>query len=638
MTSHPPIIGLTLNYRDVSRTITCVRSLLDEGAAHVLIWDNSEDGGASADALSESLNQDSRVGIERSPANLGFAAGVNRGMEWIARRFGTSWVLLINNDARLLPGAIEALAGTLTRKNQAVIAYPNIDHSGDVIGTVYYQRHTGLLTQRPLPGSFPYASGCCLLIAPERINQPLFDEDLFMYGEDWVSGWKLGAQGMAHVPKTLVFHEGSTSSGLGSEFYETHMVAAHWTLARKLARTPRDRALMMTARLFTLTARAFLRAFRYRSIVPLRALREGWRIARGRSLVTKPEAFEYPATGGWSRGSLEFLSKCPVCDNQKRPSGIYKRRDDENSSADLWTMWRCSNCGSLYLNPRPNAVSLPKAYFQYYTHDIEADEISGNLLSRSVQGFINGYLHQRFGISRHPNYKSGAVIFSLIEPLRLKLNYYCRHLPKLHKNEHKLLLDIGCGNGAFLKRASEMCWATLGCEPDKKAVSACQAQGLKVIHGNAFHPALDSQQFDVITMSHVLEHVADPEQLLNRANQLLSPGGLLWIALPNPNSIGLRAFKAGWRGLHPPFHLIIPSQSALKKWLQKTDYIGIKFLRRGAQSSSLWRLSAEISTREGSAAITSWLVPVAKELSDLLATLTPLWGEETIIIARKKMP
>ncbi len=282
MTSHPPIIGLTLNYRDASRTLTCVRSLLDEGAAHVLIWDNSEDGGASADTLSENLNQDSRIAIECSPANLGFAAGVNRGMEWIARRFGTSWVLLINNDARLLPGAIEPLVATLTRQLQVVVTYPDIDHAGHIIGTVYYQRHTGLLTHKPLPGSFAYASGCCQLIAPERLGATLFDEDFFMYGEDWALGEKLGIEKMAHVSQTLVFHEGSAGSGLGSEFYETHMVAAHWTLARKLARTPRDRVLLMTARLFILTARAFLRAFRYRSIVPLRALRKGWRIARGR--------------------------------------------------------------------------------------------------------------------------------------------------------------------------------------------------------------------------------------------------------------------------------------------------------------------------------------------------------------------
>ncbi len=138
MDSPPPIIGLTLNYCDASRTLTCVRSLLDEGATHVLIWDNSEDGGASADAMSKNLNQDSRVSIEHSSANLGFAAGVNRGLEWITRHFGISWVLLINNDARLLPGAIEPLAATLTRQLQAGITYPDIDHAGHIIGTIYY--------------------------------------------------------------------------------------------------------------------------------------------------------------------------------------------------------------------------------------------------------------------------------------------------------------------------------------------------------------------------------------------------------------------------------------------------------------------------------------------------------------------
>ncbi len=108
-----------------------------------------------------------------------------------------------------------------------------------------------------------------------------------MYGEDAELGARLGMRGMAHVPQTLVFHEGSVGSGLGSEFYETHLVAAHWTLARKLA-PPQDRALLITARLFILTARAFLQAFRYRSIVPLRALREGWYIARDQGSWKQP--------------------------------------------------------------------------------------------------------------------------------------------------------------------------------------------------------------------------------------------------------------------------------------------------------------------------------------------------------------
>ncbi len=280
MTASQPIVGLTLNFRDVPRTLRCVNSLLAEGATYVLVWDNSEDGGTSADSLQGKLRHEARVEVVCSSTNLGFAAAVNRGIALIKERFGNDWVLLINNDAVLLPGAVANLAAVLEHQPQAIIAYPAIDHAGTVIGTVYYQRHSGLLTHSPLPGSFGYASGCCLLIAVARVKKTIFDEDFFMYGEDWTLGWEMREQGMTHVPQTLVFHEGSASSGLGSEFYETCMVAAHWLSARKLAKNSWDYLLLIMGRLFALTLRGVLRALRYRSLIPLRALLHGWRIAK----------------------------------------------------------------------------------------------------------------------------------------------------------------------------------------------------------------------------------------------------------------------------------------------------------------------------------------------------------------------
>src|SRR6185312_6348681 len=118
-----------------------------------------------------------RCRIVTANRNLGFAAGVNRGLETLAVEFPDSPVLLINNDATLLPDALEA-------SPNAEVLYPDIDHGGWVRGTVYYHRLTGLITDRRLPGSFPYASGCCLLVNLPKSGATLFDEDFFMYGED----------------------------------------------------------------------------------------------------------------------------------------------------------------------------------------------------------------------------------------------------------------------------------------------------------------------------------------------------------------------------------------------------------------------------------------------------------------------
>lgn len=257
MPNTPSIIGLTLNYRDAVRTYHCVQSLLDNGIQAIVVWDNSADGGQSLSEVQTYWNNDQRVLIIPSLTNLGFAAGVNRGIEQIAKRWPNAWVMLINNDAILRPGALNVLAAALHKHPQTVVAYPSINHAGRIIGTPFYQPHFALLTfDHPLPGSFPFPSGCAQLIAPERTALPLHDEKFFMYGEDTMLGWCLGSKHMVHVPKVLVDHEGNASSGMGSVFYETHMAAAHWILARKIPHHFVGLTIMLIGRAFSLTARA----------------------------------------------------------------------------------------------------------------------------------------------------------------------------------------------------------------------------------------------------------------------------------------------------------------------------------------------------------------------------------------------
>lgn len=279
---HHPIIGFTLHYRHAALTDRCVRSLLADGADAVLVWDNTGDGGESAKGITVCQEQPDRVALEISPANLGFAAGVNRGIAIILARWPQAWVFLLNNDAEVLPGAVSALSEALAVHSSAVVAFPLIDQGDRFSGATYYQRHFGFLSSRPLPASVMHPSGCALLIAPERIELPLFDEDFFMYGEDVMLGARLGPQRMVHIPRVLVRHAGNAGSGQGSAFYEERMVAAHWLLARKLAKNRLELGLYLLGRALSLPARALLRALRQRSLIPLTALWRGWRLASPR--------------------------------------------------------------------------------------------------------------------------------------------------------------------------------------------------------------------------------------------------------------------------------------------------------------------------------------------------------------------
>lgn len=284
----PCCIGLLLNYRDVNRTIKCVESLLDSAISRVVVWDNSADSGLAAAVIKKKFALDDRVVVDGSDVNIGFAAGVNRGLLLCMAIKPQAWVLLINNDATLLYGSLEKLQGALISKPKAKIAFPDINHAGTVRGGGYYQRLSGLMFWKPVSGSFLFATGCCLLVATDRLTGPLFDEDFFMYGEDVELSWRLAQHpgSTAYVHETLVEHEGSASSGMASVFYESHVATGHLLLALKLAGGFGEAFVFLSARLLILTARALARSLRYRTMSPwiglVAGIRRVRRIARTR--------------------------------------------------------------------------------------------------------------------------------------------------------------------------------------------------------------------------------------------------------------------------------------------------------------------------------------------------------------------
>jgi SAM-dependent methyltransferase len=82
--------------------------------------------------------------------------------------------------------------------------------------------------------------------------------------------------------------------------------------------------------------------------------------------------------------------------------------------------------------------------------------------------------------------------------------------------------------------------------------------------------------FHAITMSHVIEHVHDPRELLTRSFELLKPGGQLYVETPNIDALGHSSFKRSWRGLEPPRHLILFNGDSLVGLLREIGFHKIK--------------------------------------------------------------
>ena len=115
------------------------------------------------------------------------------------------------------------------------------------------------------------------------------------------------------------------------------------------------------------------------------------------------------------------------------------------------------------------------------------------------------------------------------------------------------VLDVGCGSGKFLRVLRDEGWDVAGLElNDDTATGARLVQNIRVeTNLNAFA----DKTFDLITITHVLEHVRDPLQILVDCRRLLKPGGIIAVATPNIESWQARVMRGHWFHLDLPRHL-----------------------------------------------------------------------------------
>lgn len=266
--------AITIHFRKAELTQACVESLLTDGWSPVLVWDNSADEGQSIEPLRHHFADDSRVWMVVSRTNLGFGKGMNAALAELGRRGYKGPVLLINNDALVLPGMQPALLAALPAADMTALVAPRLMQDGHEQGWLHYQPWLALVTHRTVPGSFSYLSGCCLLLQRPDNAAPLFDEGFFMYGEDVELSWRMRRQGacLRLLDKAYICHAGSASSGQASKSYERFLVESHWLLAGKLATNSFERLLMRALRMPSLFARACVRSWRYQSWVPIKTL------------------------------------------------------------------------------------------------------------------------------------------------------------------------------------------------------------------------------------------------------------------------------------------------------------------------------------------------------------------------------
>lgn len=273
----------------------------------------------------------------------------------------------------------------------------------------------------------------------------------------------------------------------------------------------------------------------------------------------------------WPSEELEVVGACPYCGFTKRVLAHKNVQDWSFLCAPgKWMYWECVECRSLYLDPRPTKSSIGRAYATYYTH---APAWRDKVVAYAKSLIRNLCYQAWYGIKLRPRLPFPRFLHPALGVFRSRIAAPSFILMELHQLPRGRVVDVGCGDGLFLGLARQLGWQTLGIELDPKAVEALKTAGHEVVQGS--YEALSSfrGELDCIICSHVLEHVHEPNALLQAMSRALKTGGEVLLTLPNAGSRVRAAVSDNWRGLEAPRHLVIPAFETL---IERARLVGLE--------------------------------------------------------------
>jgi 2-polyprenyl-3-methyl-5-hydroxy-6-metoxy-1,4-benzoquinol methylase len=210
--------------------------------------------------------------------------------------------------------------------------------------------------------------------------------------------------------------------------------------------------------------------------------------------------------------ALRAAAPCPICGRTGTREIVYRLRP--------FDVVRCAECGGLARDPLPTDEEM-QAYYRdprYIEGGYFADGAHGDRLNPETEIF-------------------NEALDRLTERRR------SRGAPGAGR-----VLDVGAGSGAFLKLARERGWDVEGVELSPElAARAAGVSGANVVVGDFASAVFAHASFDAITMWDVLEHTADPGVVLDRARDLLRPGGVLVVFTIDAGSLFNVAGHIAWR-------------------------------------------------------------------------------------------
>ena len=250
---------------------------------------------------------------------------------------------------------------------------------------------------------------------------------------------------------------------------------------------------------------------------------------------------------------------------------------------------RCRDCGHMQLVSAPAEADLLSLYSSAESGDYVEEEAGQRRTARKTLETIEGHV----GVGR--------------------------------------LLDLGCWVGYLLDEARTRGWEVTGVEPsDFASAFARDELGLPVIHGDLFGADLPARRFDAIVLGDVIEHLVDPAAALRRIAELLAPGGVLYMALPDAGSWLARRMGARWWSVIPT-HVQQFNRASMAALLERQGYEPLQFKTAPKTFSAKYYLGRLVGY---SPKLASTLVRIATVLRVASIQCTPDFRDRMGVVAR----
>ncbi len=194
---------------------------------------------------------------------------------------------------------------------------------------------------------------------------------------------------------------------------------------------------------------------------------------------------------------------CPICE-QKEFKIIGKPQTNSISEKIIdqeYKVVKCNNCSAYFVNP---AISFSNdEWAMLYNTEYFADQ--SEWLKRKRHKELMARFNKASALSQHKNL----------------INF----------------LDIGCGEGKALIEAYKSGWKVTAIDITDNRIEGARSNEINFVKGHFLEIGLPSNSFDFIYLDSVLEHVLDPIAYLVKVRSLLKEGGIVYIGVPNEDSL-----------------------------------------------------------------------------------------------------